>query len=79
MEEDEERVVRVTVFINDCKKKKGESLLVPSDFQKFIKESSRKLNLSQGSLKYIVYTEEGGQIDSIEEILHDYELFISLG
>jgi len=80
MEEDEERVVRVTVFINDGKKKKGESLLVPSDFQKFIKESARKLNLSQdSSLKFIVYTEEGGQIDSIEEILHDDELFISLG
>ena len=56
-------------------KHKNTRLMVHSDFKRFLSEAGKKLSI--GAI--YIFTEEGGEVESTEEILHDDVLWVSSG
>lgn len=50
-------------------------LMVHSDFKRFLTEAGQKLSIDA----VYIFTEEGGEVESTEEILHDDVLWVSSG
>jgi len=49
--------------------------MVHSDFKRFLSEAGKKLSIEA----VYIFTEEGGEVESTEEILHDDVLWVSSG
>eukprot|EP01027_Heterolobosea_sp_BB2_P002875 GEZU01004314.1.p1 GENE.GEZU01004314.1~~GEZU01004314.1.p1 ORF type:complete len:306 (-),score=56.02 GEZU01004314.1:8-883(-) len=71
--------MRVNIFRNTGRKEHGKAVVVPSTFAEFLQRCSQKLGFMPEQPALRVFTEKGGEIEEIDEILDDDVLFISCG